>query len=305
MKIFNNTFIAPVPLAKGDKIIITAPAGRIEPAKINRARDVLIAEGYWVEIMPHAWGTWNMFSGTDDERLGDLQQAFDDKECSVIWMARGGYGLVRILDKLDMRGFLSRPKWVVGFSDITLLHARLVGFNVQSLHGPMVAAFGNFKESGASLALALLSGERPSFSVPPHKLNRQGSTSGVLIGGNLSILCSLMGSPDEPDTEGKILFIEDVGEYLYRLDRMLHTLKRANKLHCLAGLIVGGFTHMKDGEPGIGIEVEYLIRQMVEAYEYPVCFGFPTGHLDYNHPLILGARANLQVNEEYVSLSYL
>lgn len=297
--------IAPPPLSQGDKVIITAPAGRIAPAKIDRAAAYLLGLGYRVEIMPHARGEWHMFSGTDEQRLADLQQAMDDPECRMLLMARGGYGLVRIIDRLDLRGFLSHPKWVVGFSDITHLHARLQGLNFQSIHGPMTAAFENPEESGVRPLLELLSGERPILRLPAHPLNRPGKARGKLIGGNLAILASLLGSPDEPETDFNLLFLEDVGEYLYRLDRMLHSLKRARKLDRLAGLIVGGLSEMKDGDPGMGTSAEMLFRQIVDEFDFPICFGFPAGHLPFNQPLILGAEAEMSVADQEVIFSYL
>lgn len=300
-----STYVAPPNLHKGDKIIITAPAGRIVPEKISRAEEYLQAEGFRVDIMPHATGNYFMFSGTDEERLADLQQAMDDPECRAILIARGGYGLVRILDKLDMRGFLNSPKWVIGFSDVTCLHARLQGFNFQSIHGPMTGAFLNPGDSGVLPLLDMLKGQRLSLEIATHRLNRQGKSEGLLIGGNLSILSSLIGSPDEPETDGKILFLEDVGEYLYRIDRMLYSLKRAHKLDNLSGMVVGGFTDMKDGEPGIAMQAEELIRQIVEDYDYPVCFGFPAGHLDYNYPMVLGAKVSLSVDDENVTFDYI
>lgn len=301
----SSSFFVPPPLQKGDKIIITAPAGRISADKTFKASEYLRAKGYKVEIMPHTAGTYHMFSGTDAERLADLQQAMDDVDCRVILMARGGYGLVRIIDKLDMRGFLAHPKWVVGFSDITHIHARLQGFSCQSIHGPMAAAFMHPDSSGALQLLSLLSGERCAPDLTPHYLNRSGMARGMLVGGNLSILVSLLGTPDEPETDERILFLEDVGEYMYRLDRMLHTLKRARKLDRLAGLVVGGFSEMKDGDPGMGLQAEQLVRQTVEEYGYPVAFGLPAGHLDFNFPLVLGAEVLLKVDENSVEFNYL
>lgn len=301
----NLTYVAPPNLQKGDKIIITAPAGRIAPEKVLKAAEYLQNEGFGVEIMPHVKGNFLMFSGTDEERLADLQQAMDDPQCRAILIARGGYGLVRILDKLDMRGFLNYPKWVIGFSDVTCLHARLQGFNFQSLHGPMVAAFVNPGISGVLPLIDMLNGQRPSLEIATHTLNRQGKGEGLLIGGNLSILSSLIGSPDEPETGGMILFLEDVGEYLYRIDRMLYSLKRARKLDNLSGLVLGGFTDMKDGQQGIAMQAEELVRQIVEDYDYPVCFGLPSGHLDYNYPLVLGAKVSLSVEDENVTLHYI
>ncbi|MGC8865896.1 MAG: S66 peptidase family protein [Bacteroidales bacterium] len=300
----NIDCIAPPPLSKGDKVIITAPAGRIAPEKIEQAATFLQAAGYSVEIMPHALGAWHMFSGTDEERLSDLQQAMDDPECRMVLMARGGYGLVRIIDQLNMKDFLSHPKWVVGFSDITHLHARLQGLNFQSIHGPMAAAFANSEESGVVLLLDMAAGQRPVLRLPGHPLNRQGRARGKLVGGNLAILSSLLGSPDEPDTDGSWLFLEDVGEYLYRLDRMLHSMKRARKFDHLAGLIVGGLSEMKDGDPGMGWSAEMLFRQIVEEFDFPICMGFPAGHLPFNQPLILGANVELKVTKGEVTFSY-
>ncbi len=296
---------APKILKPGDKICVSSPAGRADAKNIEAARLKIEAAGFRAEVLPHATGSYHLFSGTDSERLMDLQQAFDDPGCRAILMSRGGYGLVRIIDRLDFAGFLRSPKWIIGFSDVTVLHARLMALGYQSVHGPMSAAFAESERGPAEMLLRVLTGERAPISAACVAEGRPGRTSGLLCGGNLAILASLCGSADMPDTRGKILLLEDTGEYLYRLDRMMYTLKRAGLLGGLAGLLVGGLTDMKDGDPGFGKTAETIIFEAVKEYDYPVGFGFPAGHHLHNLPVVLGSRAEAEVSPEAVTLRYL
>ena len=249
--------------------------------------------------------SYHQFAGDDDMRARDLQRFIDDDSIKAIIAARGGYGTMRMIDKVDFTCFAQNPKWLVGFSDITVLHTHLLtNYGVQTIHGQMPV---NIPDASAwsleTLRKALL-GEELSYNLNPHPLNRQGEATGILAGGNLSLLISVSGSVSDLDYADKILFIEDVGEYLYAIDRMLRNLKRARKLERLAGLVVGGFTDVKDNDIPFGQTVPEIIMEVVKEYDYPVCFDFPAGHIPNNCSLILGRTAILKVQSHTASLSY-
>jgi len=247
----------------------------------------------------------NYFSGTDDERLTELQQLLDDPSVKAIFCGRGGYGLTRIIDRIDFTRFVKEPKWIIGFSDITVLHTHIwSNYKIATLHAPMANAF---NDGGAANDYVLslrqvLAGRPPAYTCPAHPFNRPGNASGRLIGGNLSLLAHLTGTPSDIRTKGKILFLEDVGEYLYNIDRMLYQLKRSGKLDQLAGLIIGGFTELKDTTRPFGASVEEIIRDVIKEYDYPVCFGFPVSHEKENYALKIGVRHRLEVSPDKVSL---
>lgn len=285
-----NQLISPPLLEHGALVRIVAPAGKISTNKVYNAINGLYAAGYRVIAGTHVFDEFHQFAGTDEDRLDDLQEAFDDPECSAILMARGGYGLIRIIDKLNFAGFINHPKWVIGFSDITLMHTQLHLYGYQSIHAVMCAAFTPGENSPESLQTFFntLQGNPLNYNFKHHDLNRQGTCQGVLTGGNIAILCSSLGSSSDIDTSNKILFLEDVGEYLYRLDRMMYSLKRAGKLAKINGLLVGGLSSMKDGETAFGQEAAEIIYNAVAEYDYPVCFGFPAGHQFDNQALVFG-----------------
>lgn len=301
-----NQFTAPPPLEHGALVRIVAPAGKISQNKVYNAINGLYSAGYRVIAGTHVFDEYHQFAGTDADRLEDLQEAFDDPDCSAIIMARGGYGLVRIIDKLDFAGFINNPKWVVGFSDITLLHAQLHLYGFQSIHAAMCAAFTPTENSAQSLEtmLNILQGKPLSYSFAQHHLNRYGTCQGVLTGGNIAILCSALGSASDVDTTHKVLFLEDVGEYLYRLDRMMYSLKRAGKLDKIKGLIVGGLTGMKDSETPFGQEATEIVNHAVAEFDYPVCFGFPAGHQFDNQALVLGRTVVMASTPEGSTLNF-
>jgi muramoyltetrapeptide carboxypeptidase len=230
----------------------------------------------------------------------------DNKEVKAIFCGRGGYGLSRIIDELDFKNFKKNPKWVVGYSDITILHMHIYEkYEVASLHAPMAAAFndGGAENEYMESLRKILKGNPTAYSCPVHELNRKGKAEGELIGGNLSLIAHLIGTKSEISTKNKILFIEDVGEYLYNIDRMLLQLKRSGKLNKLAGLIIGGFTEMKDTTIPFGQEVYDLIRDKVKEYNYPVCFDFPVSHTKRNYALKIGVVHKLTVEENRVLLT--
>ncbi len=270
------------------------------------AIELLTSWGLEVVLGETVDASYHQFAGDDDLRAADMQRFVDDDSIKAIIAARGGYGTIRMIDKVDFSRFNTNPKWLVGFSDITVLHAHLHNnYNVQTIHGQMPV---NIPDASAksleSLRLALF-GEDISYKHHTHELNRSGEAEGVLIGGNLSLLIAVAGSVSDMDYTGKILFIEDVGEYLYSIDRMVRSLDRAGKLKCLAGLIVGGFTEVKDNEIPFGQTAPEIIMDVVKNYNYPVCFDFPAGHVPDNRSLILGRKLRMAVLNEHIDINYL
>lgn len=291
--------VTPNYLKKGDNIAIVAPAGKIAREKVEIAVSILRGWGLNVVLGANLFNDHFQYAATDSERLADLQQALNDKSVKAILLARGGYGVIRILDQLDFTNFRKNPKWLIGFSDITILHSHLhANFEIESIHGTMSAGLTD-PTSAESLRKALF-GEKLSYKIESNPLNRKGTASGRLVGGNLAILCSLMGSASDINTRGKILFIEDVGEYLYRLDRMMWQMRRSGKLTYLKGLIVGGMTDMKDNDIPFGKKAYEIVAEAVKEYNYPVCFGFPAGHQEENRALVMGRKTEIVVDENVV-----
>lgn len=286
-------------LKQGSVIGITCPSGYVSAERVKYAVTVLEKWGYRVKLGRTVGSEFHYFSGTDAERLADLQVMLDDDGIDAVLMGRGGYGMSRIIDDLDFSAFSRRPKWVCGFSDITVLHNHIQArLGVPTLHSPMCGAFKPETENEPYLISlkAALAGEKQIYELPAHQYNRHGYAAGILTGGNLSLLVHLTGTPSEVDTDGKILFIEDLGEHLYHVDRMLMQLKRAGKLDGLAGLLVGSFTDMQDTDRPFGQTLEEIIFDKVKEYNYPVAFGMACGHQDVNYTLALGMRHALVVD---------
>ncbi|PRD54343.1 S66 peptidase family protein [Sphingobacterium gobiense] len=292
-------------LKEGDKVAIVCPASYIK-GNIDIALKIFSDWGLQVEVGTSVTTRFHQFAGTDEVRRQDLQAALDDPEIKAVFAARGGYGTVRIIDQLDFRKFKRHPKWIVGFSDITVLHAHLHHqIGICSIHGQMPKSFDDStKEALTSLKCALFGHDMDVRYTQYTFPNRSGEGSGQLIGGNLAILHSMLASPSDGLYDNKILFIEDVGEQHYNIDRMLWTLKRANKLARLNGLIVGSFTSLKDSRPSFGQRFEEIIMDKVVEYDFPVCFDFPAGHIDNNHSLIFGKEITLKINQERTWLRY-
>jgi muramoyltetrapeptide carboxypeptidase len=292
--------ILPPFLRPGDTIGIVCPAGYMPLEKAQTCIDVLQTWGYRVRTGKTLGGPSDTyFSATDDQRLADLQEMLDDPQINAILCGRGGYGLTRIIDRIDLTRFAARPKWIIGFSDITVLHTHILArCGISTLHGPMAGAFNDGGATGAGVESLrrTLAGGKGSYSASAHPFNRYGSAEGMLIGGNLALLAHLIGSASEPDTRGCILFLEDVGEYLYNIDRMLHQLRRSGKLDHLAGLLVGGFTEWKDTTRPFGATAEEIVRDVVGDVPYPVGFGFPVSHGKENVALKVGATYRMQVS---------
>ena len=294
--------IHPPFLREDDKIALISAAGIVNRESIGKARLLLETEGFAVEVGPHAFDTHNLFAGTDSERASDMQRALDDPEVKAIFFTRGGYGSIRTLMLLDWSGFLRSPKWLVGFSDITVFHACLSTMKVASVHGVMPSFFFEDGERSGSFdqLLDLLRGKSLKYQIPHNPLNLTGSCSGQLVGGNLSLLISLRGTPLGQPFDGKVLFIEDISEYDYHIDRMMMNLKFSGALSNLAGMIVGYFTDTKSGDTPFGTDAYGIIRDAVEGYGYPVAFGFPAGHETPNYPLLMGSEISMDMSAESV-----
>lgn len=299
--------ITPPSLKPGDRIGIVATARKITPEEVEPAIRLFESEGYVVIPGKNLYSAENQFAGSDELRRADFQQMLDDPGIRAIVCARGGYGTVRIIDKLDFSGFLRHPKWIVGYSDITVLHSHIHRhYGIETLHATMPL---NFPSDGSAddavkRLLETLSGTSPAYNLKPVPLSVPGSARGAVVGGNLSILYSLSGTQSDIDTRDKILFIEDLDEYLYHIDRMMMNLKRSGKLDGLAGLVVGGMTDMHDNTVPYGKSAEEIIREAVAGYKYPVLFGFPAGHIKENMPLIMGREAILEVNDQQATLDF-
>jgi muramoyltetrapeptide carboxypeptidase len=301
-----SSVIFPPYLKKGDTIGMVCPAGLMPLEKTSECVRVLNEEWGFKTIVGKTVGTkYHYFSAPDEERLADLQWMLDEDSVKAILFCRGGYGLGRIIEKLDFRKFRKNPKWIIGFSDITILHAHLYAkFKIASLHAPMANAFNNGEytnEYVQSLFRSLI-GKKARYTSSDHPFNQPGEVNGVLVGGNLSLVVHIIGTSSDLRANRKILFLEDVGEYLYHIDRMFYQLKRCGKLDKLAGLIIGGFTDMKDTENPFGKTVEEIIHDLVKEYKFPVCFGFPVSHSKENYALKVGAKYNFKVSPNKVSL---
>lgn len=308
--------ILPPALRPGDTIAIVPTARAITVEELREG--IALAESWGLNVKLGAGIGRKHFqqAGTDTERAADLQAAIDDPEVKAIWCARGGYGTIRIMDQVDLSPLQRDPKWIIGFSDITVLHNALHNLGVASLHAQMPFAIANKTEAcRESLRNALMTSvwsmansewvSHPCTS-DPSPFNRTGTCEGALIGGNLSILYALRGTPYDIDPAGKILFLEDLDELRYHLDRMVQNLKHGGWFSELAGLVVGGMSDMRDKDEGdpFGMEAEEIIAEAVAPYNYPVCYGFPAGHIADNRALVLGAKATLSVTANGCTLSF-
>ena len=297
------TMLFPKPLSTGDKVAIVSPASAVRPAYIDAARATLSGWGYIPSEGRHCRDTRGTYSGTAEQRAADLREALTDPEVRAVLCSRGGYGAVHLLDSLPYDAIKAAPKWIIGFSDISALHAAMVSAGVASLHAPMAKQFACGSGESLEMVRQILQGGLPSYSEPPHPLNRVGQAQGQIVGGNMAVLCALIGTPYHMLKPGRILFIEDVGEAVYRIERLLHNLRLCGTLARIKGLIVGQFTEYASPD-GNGETMEAMIRRMVEPYDFPVAFGFPVGHVDRNLPLIEGATARLSVTPAATTLQY-
>ena len=307
--ITNNKLIKPEYLKKGDTVAIVAPSGVLKNYNgyILKAKELLKSWELEVVIGENVFNDNGHFAGTDNQRSADFQLALDDKTIKAIWCARGGYGAMRVIDNLNFEKYKENPKWIIGYSDITAIHNDLHNNKSESIHGIMCKSLEKIdvdNNESISLLKKTLFGEKLSYTIEGNNYNIEGNSNGQLIGGNLTLLHCLLGSESSIDTDGKILFIEDLGEYLYHIDRMLISLKRAGYFDNCKGLIVGDFTDMRKNTTPFGRNLKELILDIVREYDFPVSFGFPAGHGEKNYPMILGREINLEVSKQQSTINF-
>ena len=299
-----GSYKTPPFLTPGDTVAITCPAKKL-PHDISDAIKLLETWGLNVILGETVNASWHQFAGTDELRASDMQRFLDDTNIKAIFAARGGYGTIRIIDRLDFSIFKVHPKWIIGFSDITVLHSHIQAlYKTESIHGQMPITIAEGSEVSLESLRKALFNEAIEYTYKSEVRNRSGEANGILIGGNLTLMVMMAGSVSEQDYSGKVLFLEDVGEYLYSLDRMMWNLKRSGKLTDLKGLIVGSFTEMKDNDIPFGQTAEQIIMEHVKEFDFPVCFNFPAGHITDNRALIFGRTVNMNVEELNVRLTY-
>ncbi len=297
--------ITPPYLKHGDCIGVVCPAGFMPADKVQTCLQVLDNWGYQVKVGTTVGSQCHYFSGTDEERLADLQQMLDDEDVHAILCARGGYGLTRMIDKINFKKFCRKPKWIIGFSDISVLHSHIHRqYGIATLHAPMAAAFNSdaYKNEYVESLRNAVAGIKADYICDSHAYNKKGSCSGELVGGNLSLIAHLCGTESAFKTRRRILFLEDVSEYIYNVDRMFYQLKRNGMFDRLAGLIIGGFTDMKDTTTPFGKQVYDVIHDLVKNYDYPIAFGFPVSHDKENLALKIGREYKLTVAGKKVRL---
>jgi len=299
------TMVQPPFLQPGDAIGIVAPANQLSISSIKKAATIIESWGLEVLLGKSVYDKHHQFAGPDQARLLDLQSMMDDLRVKAIFCARGGYGTSRILDELDFSKFRTNPKWLIGFSDITALLCQLYRLGIKSVHGTMPILFEKkgYEEANTSLK-NLLFGGRCKLLVPAHSLNRIGESSGLVVGGNLTILTHLLGTRSEIDTTNTLLFLEEVGEYLYNLDRMMVQLKRAGKLKDLAGMVIGSISKSKDNDIPFGQSPYEIVLGHLKEYAYPVAFDFPIGHTEHNIAIPIGSMGRLKVDESEAVLHF-
>lgn len=298
------TMIQPKYLTKGDLIGIVSPASFVDETRIRKGIKQIERAGFEVKIGTHTFTKHHQFSASDENRAADLQSMLDDEKIKAIIFARGGYGSLRTNQLINWDQFKKNPKWLVGFSDITVLHCVLQNEKICTIHGPMPGTYILNNETSQSFQklVSCLKGESLSYAIRSSKENKIGSAEGEIVGGNLSILYSLRGTPFDLNWDDKILFIEDLEEPLYHIDRILTNLKVGKKLNKLKGIIVGSFSNMRDREPGFGMNYREIILDAVKDFNYPVVFDFPAGHIAENFPIILGKKAKIVATNKKSSI---
>lgn len=294
----------PAYLKKGDKVAIVCPAWKVDD-NLQDAVNLLNSWELEVVLGKTVHSSYRQYAGSDELRAEDLQLMLDDESIKAIFAARGGYGCVRMIDQVNFTNFAAKPKWIIGFSDITVIHSHIHAlYGIPTIHGQMPITIPDAtKESLISLKDTLF-GKKALYQYKSTSDHITGEARGILIGGNLALLVNLLGSISDMNYDNKILFIEDVGEFYYSIDRMLWTLKRAGKLSKLKGLIIGGFTNLKDNKIPFGMNMVELVKEITGKYGYPIAFDFPAGHIDNNYTLILGKEVYLKVEENKVKLAY-
>ena len=299
--VLKTQLIQPELLKSGDTISILAPSGVLNnfDNKITKAINIFKSWGLNVVLGNHIYDKNGHFAGTDKNREKDFQKALDNKNIKAIWCARGGYGAVRIIDKLNFDNYLKNPKWIIGFSDITVIHNKLNFLNSESIHAMMITGFEDIGQNNDSLSKLknVLFGDSLSYSITSNKNNKTGKSEGIIVGGNLTLIQSTIGSKTELKMKDKILFIEEIGEYAYHIDRMLYSLKRAGYFENCKGLIVGQISDVKKNNTDFGRSINELILDVLDEYNFPILFDFPAGHEKTNFPIILGRKVILEVSK--------
>ena len=299
-----NHMITPPHLQKGDTVAILATARKNLDDNLKPAIDLLKSWGLNVVIGSSIGLDNNQLAGTDEQRAADFQQQLNNPNIKAIWCVKGGYGTVRMIDLLDFTAFKKNPKWIVGFSDVTVLHNHLNTLGFKSIHGIMPVTVAKATPEAIETLRIALFGEKLKYEIDPFMMNRPGKATGELVGGNLSILYSLFGSPSAIDCTDKILFIEDLDEYLYHIDRMMINLKRNGCLESIKGIVVGSMTKMKDNDIPWGKNAIEIIEDVTKTYNIPVLYNFPAGHIQDNRALILGDIVTINVNEKCSTLVF-
>ena len=294
--------VRPLYLQPGDKVALLSPSGYTTDKQLEQAKRLLEAWQLVPVVAPHAQARNGQLAGTEQERLSDFQQALDDEEVQAIWCSNGQYGALQIVEQADYSTFQGNPKWLIGMDDITVLHAKLHALGIESLHACMPANLDTTLPEAVTQSRNFLFGIISSYAIPPHPLNREGFARAELVGGMLTWIHSLHATRIEHNTRNTLLFIEEQGKTLYDMDRAIRCLKYGGKLQHLKGLIVG--LPGEKAEPGFQEAMDRLIREAVEEYDYPVCFGFPAGHVAANYPLILGAEVELEIGPENCELRF-
>lgn len=290
--------ITPSYLKHGDKVAIISTARKISLEELQPSIQLLKEWGLEPVLAPNLFAEENQFAGSDVQRAEDLQAMLDDENIKAIWCARGGYGTIRIIDNIDFSKFQQNPKWIIGYSDVTVLHSHIhQQYNIETLHATMPVNIAKNTDACKESLRKTLFGELLTYAFEKHAFNRNGEAKGQLVGGNLSMLYSMLGSETSIDTKSKILFIEDLDEYLYHIDRMMQNLKRNVYFNQLSGLVVGSMSDMNDNTIPFGKTAKEIIRDTVAEYNFPICFDFPAGHIDDNRSLILGREVSLKVND--------
>lgn len=299
-----TTIKIPPYLKKGDTVGILATARKVELESLQPAIGLLESWGLKVVIGKTVGKEENQLAGADWQRATDLQEMMDNPSIKAIWTAKGGYGTVRVVDRLDFTKFKQNPKWLIGFSDVTVLHSHINNMDIATLHAIACVSVKNATPDAKESLRKALFGEKLTYTIPPHEFNKYAKVSGELIGGNLSVLYSIMGSESEADYKGKIIFIEDLDEYLYHIDRMMMNLKRNDYFKNVKGIIIGGMTKMRDNDIPWGHTALEIIQDITKEYKIPICFNFPAGHITDNRALPFGKIVTMEVTAEGTKLTF-
>ncbi|KOS06924.1 peptidase S66 [Flavobacterium akiainvivens] len=304
LPLFAQTVKMPPYLQKGDTVAIVATARKVAGESLDPAVALLKGWGLHVVLGKTIGKEDHQLAGADWQRATDFQEMMDNPSIKAIWCAKGGYGTVRMIDRLNFTKFKQHPKWIIGFSDATVLHSHLNNLDIATIHGIVAISVARATPEAIDSFKKALFGDKISYNLPAHAYNKEGKATGELIGGNLSVLYSIMGSASEADYKNKIIFIEDLDEYLYHIDRMMFNLKRNGYFKEVKGIIIGGMTKMKDNDVPWGHDALQIVQDITKEYNIPICFNFPAGHIQDNRALIMGGQVTLDVTAEGTKISF-